>query len=102
MIDWTLFGWVIRQLRHKRKWNQGELSKLAMLDTSYLSQIETGKKENVSIGAIGRLATALDIEPMSLIALCLVNTDPTDTIGVLFEEFKQIIADNWRVERVMP
>jgi transcriptional regulator with XRE-family HTH domain len=42
---WRAFGRRIRELRRKRKWSQEEFAYRIKMDTSYLSELETGKKE---------------------------------------------------------
>jgi transcriptional regulator with XRE-family HTH domain len=42
---WRTFGRRIRELRRKRKWSQEEFAYRIRMDTSYLSELENGKKE---------------------------------------------------------
>lgn len=42
---WLRFGRRVRGLRLKRKWSQEEFAYRIGMDVSYLSELETGKKE---------------------------------------------------------
>jgi transcriptional regulator with XRE-family HTH domain len=43
--EWRKFGARVREHRLKRKWSQEEFAYKIGMDTSYLSELETGKKE---------------------------------------------------------
>jgi len=60
-------GQRIRGTRIKRGMTQTDLAGTARLDRAYLSGVENGK-HNITVGAILRLATALDVAPEVLIA----------------------------------
>lgn len=57
----------IAYLRKKRDLTQGELAKKAKLSQSSIAQIESGKKDP-SMGAVQRLADALDVHMALLFA----------------------------------
>jgi transcriptional regulator with XRE-family HTH domain len=42
---WQKFGKRVRQLRTRQKWSQEECAFRIGIDVSYLSELETGKKE---------------------------------------------------------
>lgn len=46
--------------RVKRKWSQEELSKKANVCRSVISRIENGQIDNVQLGILKKLATALE------------------------------------------
>lgn len=50
----------IHTLRLERKWSQARLAEAAGLDRAYLSAVERGK-QNVSLGAVLRIAQALEV-----------------------------------------
>ena len=52
------FGERIRALRQARGWTQGEMADFLAMDRSYLSEIETGKKDP-SLTMLKTLATGL-------------------------------------------
>jgi transcriptional regulator with XRE-family HTH domain len=60
-------GQRIRGTRIKRGMTQTDLAGAARLDRAYLSGVENGK-HNITVGAILRLANALEIAPEVLIA----------------------------------
>ena len=60
-------GQRIRGTRIKRGMTQTDLAGAARLDRAYLSGVENGK-HNITVGAILRLANALDVTPEVLIA----------------------------------
>ena len=64
----STLGGRIRTTRLKRGMTQTDLATAARLDRAYLSGVENGK-HNITVGAVLRLAAALEVEPESLIAL---------------------------------
>lgn len=54
-------GATLRFLRKEKKMSQREVSDAAGLDRTYLSAVENGK-QNITLGALIKLATALDVE----------------------------------------
>lgn len=60
------FGLVIKGLRHARSLSQEALAFEANLDRTFLSQLETGRKQP-SLLTIFRLAAALQVEASDLI-----------------------------------
>ncbi len=60
------FGLKVKFERIKRHLSQDELSELASLNTSYISQIETAK-QNTSISVIKSLADAFEITMSELL-----------------------------------
>jgi transcriptional regulator with XRE-family HTH domain len=54
------FGERIRALRQERGWTQVEMADFLAMDRSYLSEIETGKKDP-SLTMLRTLATGLSI-----------------------------------------
>jgi transcriptional regulator with XRE-family HTH domain len=69
LINWDLFGQVIKELRQRAGLKQEHIAEICSVDHSYISQIENGKRHNVSIKVISDLAQALDIKPTWLIFL---------------------------------
>ena len=53
-------GRVIRDMRISKKWTQEDLAEAAEMHPTYISSIETGKR-NVSILMISKIAGAFDI-----------------------------------------
>lgn len=60
------FATNLRRIRHAKGWSQDELALEAEMSRSYLSQIEKGKFY-VSLKVIGRLASALEVDPMEFL-----------------------------------
>jgi transcriptional regulator with XRE-family HTH domain len=50
----------IRTLRRQRRWSQKQLGAAAGLERSYINGVEHGR-QNLTIGAVHRLATALEV-----------------------------------------
>lgn len=58
-----------RQVLAKRKekgWSQEQLGKMAEISRNYVSQIERGEADSISIKIINRLAIALGVSPSDL------------------------------------
>ncbi|MGI4820714.1 MAG: helix-turn-helix domain-containing protein [Janthinobacterium lividum] len=72
-----LFGLVVRELRKERKLSQESLADEAALDRTFLSQLETGRKQP-SLLTILRLAQALQIEASVLIRLMEIKLQLKD------------------------
>ena len=53
-------GQNIKQIRLRRKMSQGDICRAIAMDRSYMSAIESGKK-NVTIAVVEKLARALDV-----------------------------------------
>lgn len=62
----ALFGQSVRRWRIERGLSQEDLALEAGMKRSYLSDLERGTR-NPTIRALGRLATALEIEPRELL-----------------------------------
>jgi len=62
------FGLVIKTLRHARNLSQETLALEANIDRTFLSQLETGRKQP-SLLTIFRLAAALHVEASAVIRL---------------------------------
>ena len=62
-----LFGERVREMRSRVAISQEELADRAGLDRTYISSLERGHR-NVALENICRLATALGVDPGSLIA----------------------------------
>ena len=59
-------GSQILTLRKSRKWSQATLASKAGLDRAYISSLENGK-QNMSIGALLRIANALEVHFCELV-----------------------------------
>lgn len=66
MQELKKIGKTIASLRKQKKLSQEDLSGLAEMDRSFLSEIENGHK-NFSIMVLFRLAEALNVKPESII-----------------------------------
>jgi transcriptional regulator with XRE-family HTH domain len=53
-------GQNIKQIRLRRKMSQGDICRAIEMDRSYMSAIESGKK-NVTIAVVEKLARALNV-----------------------------------------
>ena len=63
-----MFAANLRRLRHAKGVSQDDLAYEAEVSRSYLSQLEKGAFY-ASLRIVGRLATALDVEPAELLKL---------------------------------
>lgn len=70
------FGLVIKALRHTQNLSQETLASEAGIDRTFLSQLETGRKQP-SLLTIFRLATALQLEASELIKKVEVQLSTT-------------------------
>lgn len=70
------FGLVIKVLRHTQNLSQETLASEAGIDRTFLSQLETGRKQP-SLLTIFRLATALQLEASELIKKVEVQLSTT-------------------------
>jgi len=61
-----VFATNLRRLRHAKGLSQDDLAYEAEISRSYLSQIEKGAFF-ASLRIVGKLATALDVEPVELL-----------------------------------
>lgn len=73
LIDWQEFGKVLKQLRTSRNMTQIELSSTSGVNNTYISQIESGQRENVSADVIEQLAVALKVKPKFLMFLSITS-----------------------------
>jgi transcriptional regulator with XRE-family HTH domain len=70
-----LLGENVRAARKTRGLSQETLAFDADMKRSYLSELERGKR-NPSVRALGRLATALNVEPADLLRKPSVEAEP--------------------------
>lgn len=63
----TAFGEVLRRLRYERKLSQEQLAADSNLDRTFISHLETGRKQPTLL-TIFRLADALGVAPSAIIA----------------------------------
>lgn len=63
----TVDGGKVRALRLKAGLTQGDLGNLAGVVGSYISAIEVGKRDNIPIGTLSRLADALGVSVQALL-----------------------------------
>jgi transcriptional regulator with XRE-family HTH domain len=62
----VLFGRNVRRFRQARGMSQEQLALEASMKRSYVSEIERGLR-NPTVRALGRLATALEVDPSLLL-----------------------------------
>lgn len=51
----------IRVYREKKGWNQRELARQARVDHAWISRVESGERNNLSLDAAKRIALALGV-----------------------------------------
>ena len=56
----------IKKIRTKKKMSQGDICRKLDMDRSYMSAVESGKK-NITLAILERLATALGVNPSELL-----------------------------------
>jgi transcriptional regulator with XRE-family HTH domain len=71
----STFGLVVKELRKERSLSQERLADEASLDRTFLSQLETGRKQP-SLLTIFRLAQALQVEASDLLQRVEVKLQP--------------------------
>lgn len=72
-----LLGLNVRRHRKRKGMTQEQLALECGMERSYVSDLERGRR-NPSVRALGRLAEALDIEPMLLLDRSMSNHDKGD------------------------
>ena len=61
MLNYAFLGRVIQEIRKKRGMTQEELASSVDISKGYLSELERGKRHNVSLNVLDGLAKALDV-----------------------------------------
>ena len=56
----------IKKIRIKKKMSQGDICRKLDMDRSYMSAVESGKK-NITLAILERLANALGVSPSELL-----------------------------------
>jgi transcriptional regulator with XRE-family HTH domain len=97
-IDWDRFGRVIRILRLRANLNQVDLAEQCNVDHSYISQIENGKRFNVSIEVIQNLALALGIDPMWLIHVSSTTNHEDGDVEQYLRRLRDLIEKKLNLE----
>lgn len=57
----------IRELRKERRWPLRNLSAFSGVSVSYLSEIERGEEDGISIGVLRKVAAAFEVSPADLL-----------------------------------
>lgn len=70
----SLIGERIKSIRKSRGFTQEELAEKAGIKSTYVTGIETGKR-NTSLKTIAKLLTALDVEPIELFNFSQLNNE---------------------------
>jgi transcriptional regulator with XRE-family HTH domain len=91
MYDTRELGYRILRSRRDLNIDQTELSQRAGVSRPYISQLEHGKKANVSVDVIEALATALDVSPAYLLGYTDNPTGEPDA-KVLAEQSEQYVV----------
>lgn len=65
--DTQRLGDRIREARTMRGWTQAELAARVGIDHTGISHLESGRRENVQIDTLMRLADALEVTPQWLL-----------------------------------
>lgn len=88
----TLFSQELRKLRKEARYTQDQLAKLARISASYISQLETGKKEPTD-RVITKLSGPLDIpENYLLITVGKIKMDLAGTLATSRKEAPKILS----------
>jgi transcriptional regulator with XRE-family HTH domain len=65
-MDAEVLGRQVLAKRKEKGWSQEELGEKAEISRNYVSQIERGEAESISIKVINKLASALGVSPSDL------------------------------------
>jgi transcriptional regulator with XRE-family HTH domain len=57
----------LRELRERKGWSQAKLGRLAGVSASTINRAERGETRTLSLGNLEKLATALGVQPGSLL-----------------------------------
>jgi transcriptional regulator with XRE-family HTH domain len=88
-----LFGKNLKRLRALRKISQLTLASQAGLTHNFINDIENGKKW-VSSNTIGKLSTALDVEPYQFFIPETRRDEPANNfLAVYFDEFSDSLQE---------
>lgn len=80
------FGQALKQLRMSQGLTQEDFSDVS--SRTYLSTLERGLK-SPTIDKLDEIASAMDVHPMSILALCYLQRDRSLTIEQLFERIRK-------------
>ncbi|MHA3886782.1 helix-turn-helix domain-containing protein [Stutzerimonas degradans] len=80
------FGQALKQLRMSQGLTQEDFSDVS--SRTYLSTLERGLK-SPTIDKLDEIASAMDVHPMSILALCYLQCDRSLTIEQLFERIRK-------------
>jgi transcriptional regulator with XRE-family HTH domain len=58
-VDDIRVGSVIRALRHRKRWRQEDLARLARVSRQFVARIESGRLDHVGVLCLRRVGTAL-------------------------------------------
>ncbi|WP_342564305.1 helix-turn-helix transcriptional regulator [Paenibacillus sp. FSL R7-0345] len=83
-------GEKIRRLRKQLGWTQEELAYRAGIDTSYLGQIERGKRRSPTLGMIGKIADSLSVD--SSLLLEQPEAEAADKGGIPWSDIPERVA----------
>lgn len=68
-MSYQELGFEILKLRRLKKLNQTQLAAAASVSRNYISLIERGLAENISVGILGNIAKVLDVETKFLVEI---------------------------------
>lgn len=82
------FGEVIKYLRDWKDWKISELSRVSGVPASYISNLESGNKNNPSVAILNKLAKALSLTDDEL-AMIMQAIDQGKTLEQFVDEFHE-------------
>jgi transcriptional regulator with XRE-family HTH domain len=83
-LEHLTIGETVKRLRIERGISQSELARLAGVDGSYISQLESGKRKDIRVSMVNQLAEALGVDP----SIFLTTTPRERSVEDLFRELE--------------
>ncbi|MEW3927133.1 helix-turn-helix transcriptional regulator [Pseudomonas aeruginosa] len=80
------FGQALKQLRTSKGLTQEDFSDVS--SRTYLSTLERGLK-SPTIDKLDEIASAMDVHPISILVLCYLQCDSSQTLEQIFERIRK-------------
>lgn len=74
-MNYTELGFAVLKRRREKNLSQKALANLSGVSRNYISMIERGEADNISVDVLNKLAEALDIDPVHWLQVLLNKED---------------------------